>query len=85
VSLGDTGIQHPGISLSKIKELPLEEIQETLQSLIVKLNYAYRVGNMGMIHQINMAKETYTLAQQDKLDEMFGSNDEDIKGKIDIT
>lgn len=87
MSYGNLGNEHPSVSVSKIKkELSLEEVQVKMKSIIEKLNYAYSTGNQPMIHQLNMIKATYTRAQVEMLEEMFGDDkNQDIEGKIDIS
>ena len=80
-------MEHPGLDVSKIKEdMSIEEIQTKLKDIISKLNFAYSTGNTALITQLQMGKETYTRAQMEKLNEMFGGDDDDhTKGIIDIS
>ena len=80
-------MDHPSIDLNAIKELSIEEIQIKLKDIITKLNFAYRNGNQSIIYQLQMARDSYTRAQLEKLDEMFVTHGEDGEdtGTIDIS
>lgn len=79
-------MEHPGINVKKIKEeMSIEEMQAQLKDIIMKLNFAYTTGNQPLIQQLTMVKESYTRAQLEKLDEMFGDDKENAKGQIDIS
>jgi len=88
MSDGPLGNEHPFIDIRAVKDqLTIEEIQGKLKEIIERLNFAYRTGNQPLINQLNMARATYSRAQQEKLAEMFGDdkNKADIDGKIDIS
>jgi len=87
MSDGNLGNEHPNLNIVNIKEdLTIEEIQGKLKMIIERLNFAYRIGNQQMINQLNMMRATYSRAQQEKLEDMFGNDkNQDVKGKIDIS
>jgi len=77
-------MEHPHLNIKNIKaKLTLEQVEEKLADIMGKLNFAYRTGNQPLINQLNMARETYTQAQNDKLNEMF--DDKELGDKINIT
>lgn len=62
-------MEHPFIS--DLSALKVEELQIKMSELTRKLNFAYQRQNSAMIHQINMALESYRNAYQKKMDEQF--------------
>lgn len=60
----------------------LEELQTTITGLMDKLTFAYRTGNGPLIHQLNMALESYKSAYSQKMDDMM--NKQKINTKISI-
>jgi hypothetical protein len=77
-------MEHPFLDPSEIKKLKLEEIQNKITELTKKLTIAYQTGNDYLVHQVQMALETYNNAQMEKLKEMMPKEDPG-KGKIDIS
>jgi hypothetical protein len=77
-------MEHPFLNPQEIKQLKLEEIQNKITELTKKLTIAYQTGNMYLVHQVQMALETYNNAQMEKLREMMPKDDPG-KGKIDIS
>jgi hypothetical protein len=77
-------MDHPFLNPEEIKKLKLEEIQEKISELTKKLTIAYQTGNQYLVHQVQMALDTYNNAQQSKLREMMPKDDPG-KGKIDIS
>lgn len=73
-------MQHPFIN--NLSEKTLEELQTTITGLMDKLTFAYRTGNGPLIHQLNMALESYKSAYSQKMDEMM--NKQKINTKISI-
>jgi hypothetical protein len=81
-------MEHPGLDVNKIKEeLNLEEIQVKIKEISNRLRFAYQTNNQQLINQLAMVMETYTRAQMEKLNEMFGNDKEEasLTGKIDIS
>lgn len=62
-------MEHPFIN--NLRDLSLEVIQEKIGELTKKLNFAYKTGNGPLIHQLNMALESYKKAQSEKMDELI--------------
>ena len=62
-------MEHPFIS--SLSDKTLEELQGSISDLTKKLNFAYRMQNGAMIHQLNMVMESYRAEYGRKMDEMF--------------
>jgi hypothetical protein len=73
-------MQHPFIN--NLSDKTLEELQTTITGLMDKLTFAYRTGNGPLIHQLNMALESYKSAYSQKMDDMM--NKQKINTKISI-
>lgn len=73
-------MKHPFIN--NIADKSLEELQSTISGLMSKLTFAYRTGNGPLIHQLQMAVESYKEAYTKKMDEMM--NKQKINTKISI-
>lgn len=73
-------MQHPFIN--NLSDKTLEELQSTITGLMNKLTFAYRSGNSPLIHQLNMALESYKSAYSQKMDDMM--NKQKINTKISI-
>jgi len=87
MSYGNLGNEHPGLDITSIKEqLTLDEVQSKIKTITERLNFAYSIGNQPLINQLNMVMATYTRAQIEMLEDMFGEDkNQDISGKIDIS
>lgn len=70
-------MEHPFIN--NLEDKSLEELQEAISSLTTKLTFAYRTGNRPLIHQLQMALESYKVQQSKKMDAIFA------KQKINTT
>ena len=77
-------MEHPFLNINEIKEMKLEEIQSKISELTKKLMIASQTGNDYLVHQVQMALETYNNAQIEKLKDMMPKDDPG-KGKIDIS
>lgn len=78
-------MEHPFLNTDEISKMKMEDIQSKITELTNKLGVAYSTGNQYLIHQLNMALETYNVAMQRKLQEMFPKDQEEkYKNKIDI-
>ena len=64
-------MEHPFINKDSLKEKTTEELQDVISGLMSKLTFAYRTGNGPLIHQLQMAIETYKNQQSKKMDELF--------------
>lgn len=62
-------MEHPFIN--DLSDKTLEELQDTISNLNNKLTFAYRTGNGPLIHQLNMAIESYRNQHRKKMDEIF--------------
>jgi hypothetical protein len=73
-------MEHPFIN--NIDHLTLEELQTKLSELHKKLTFAYRTGNGPLIHQLNMAIESYKTTYNKKMDELIGK--QNISSQIKV-
>jgi uncharacterized membrane protein (DUF106 family) len=64
-------VEHPFIDKKALDSKSMEELQEAIQSLTTKLNYAYRMGNGALISQLQMVLETYKSSHRKKMDAIF--------------
>jgi len=62
-------MEHPFIN--NLSDKSIEELQEKIGDLNKKLTFAYRTNNGSLIHQINMAVESYKAAYYKKMDELM--------------
>lgn len=73
-------MEHPFIN--NIDNLSLEELQTKLSDLHSKVTFAYRTGNGPLIHQLNMAIESYKNTYNKKMDELI--NKQNINSQIKV-
>jgi len=73
-------MEHPFIN--NIDHLSLEELQTKLTELHKKITFAYRTGNGPLIHQLNMAIESYKTTYNKKMDELIGK--QNISSQIKV-
>lgn len=73
-------MKHPFIN--DLSDKTVDELQTAISGLMNKLTFAYRTGNGPLIHQLNMAIESYKDAYSKKMDEMMGK--QKINTKISI-
>lgn len=64
-------MEHPFLNKEELESKSLEELQDSLSSLMNKLNFAFRTGNGPLIHQLQMVIQAYRNQQRKKMDEMF--------------
>lgn len=62
-------MQHPFIS--GLSEKTPEELQTTITSLLSKLQFASRMGNLPLHHQLLMALESYKVEHDRKMNELL--------------
>lgn len=62
-------MEHPFIS--SLSDKTLEELQTVMSELTKKLNFAYRMQNSDMIHQLNMVMASYKAEYGRKMDELL--------------
>jgi len=62
-------MEHPFIK--GLEEKTLEELQEVISGLTSKLTFAHRTQNGPLIHQIQMAMESYKNQHRKKMDALF--------------
>lgn len=73
-------MKHPFIH--NLSDKTLEDIQTTMASLTTKLNYAYRTGNGALIHQLQMAMDSYREEAGKKMDEILSK--QNLKNQVSI-
>jgi len=79
-------MEHPFLNTEEIAKMKMEDIQSKITELTNKLGIAYNTGNSYLANQVSMALETYNVAMQKKLQEMFPKDQEEkYKNKIDIS
>lgn len=61
-------MEHPFIH--DLDSKTLEELQTAISSLTSKLSFAYRSGNQPLIHQLNLAINSYRAAYTKKMDDL---------------
>ena len=76
-------MEHPFINKAELQDKTIEQLQDTISGLNTKLTFAYRIGNGPLIHQLQMAIETYRNQQSKKMDEIFDK--QKIANKINIS
>lgn len=74
-------MEHPFIN--NIEHLSLEELQNKLSELNNKITFAYRTNNGALIHQLNMAIDSYRNAYSKKMDELISKNNVGTQIKIE--
>jgi hypothetical protein len=62
-------MEHPFIA--SLSEKTLEELEQAKTSLTEKINFAYRTGNMPLVHQLTMVMESYKNEYTKRMDEIF--------------
>jgi len=78
-------MEHPFLNTEEIVKMKIEDIQSKITELTNKLSIAHSTSNSYLVHQVSMALETYNVAMQKKLSEMFPKDTEEkYKDKIDI-
>ena len=79
-------MEHPFLSTTDLSELTLDEIQNKISDLTVKLNFAYQTNNQSLINQVGMVLESYNSARAQKLNDMFPKDKgDDHTDKINIS
>lgn len=71
---------HPFIT--DLSDKSLEDLQSTITGLTNKMTFAYRTGNGPLIHQLQMAIESYKDAYTKKMNELIKK--QNIQTRIDI-
>ena len=74
-------MQHPFIG--DLSDKTLDELQTTINELTKKLSYAYRINHIGMVHQLNMAMDSYKTEANKRLDELYKK--QNIQNQINIS
>lgn len=75
-------MEHPFINKKELESKTMEELQEVISKLTAKLTFAYKTQNGPLMHQIQMAMETYKNQHSKKMDELFEK--QNLKTKINI-
>lgn len=64
-------MEHPFLSSKDLEDKTLEEIQDSMSSIMDKLTFAYRTQNGPLIHQLQMVLESHRTQYFRKMDEIF--------------
>jgi|GEM_PF-4658212 len=79
-------MEHPFLSTTELSELSIDDIQEKISEITKKLGFAYSMNNQLVVHQLQMALESYNAALQKKFADMTKKEDgNDHQDKIDIS
>ena len=79
-------MEHPFLSTTDLASLSLDELQTKISELTGKLNFAYQSGNLDLQRQVSMALDSYTIARNNKLNDMYKKgDDDDHSDKINIS
>lgn len=70
-------MQHPFIN--DLSDKSLEDLQSSITGLMNKLTFAYRMGNGPLIHQLQMALESYRAEYARKTDDLVKKQNIQIK------
>lgn len=73
-------MQHPFIT--DLSKKSLEDLQEAITELTKKLNFAYRMQNGPMVHQIQMVMESYRTEYSKKMDDLMKK--QNIKSAVKV-
>lgn len=79
-------MEHPLVDIDP--NLSVEELQTKINELTRKMGVAYRSGNVYLVTQIQMALEAFRNRYQQKMQEMYESQNRsgpDYSDKIDIS
>lgn len=74
-------MEHPFVN--NLSDKSLDELQNTIQSLTMKLTFAYRTSNGPLIHQLYMALESYKAEHAKKMDALIKKQNMHTKIKIE--
>lgn len=64
-------MEHPFLTSKDLEEKTIEEIQDSMSTLMNKLTFAYRTQNGPLIHQLQMVLESHRTQYFKKMDEVF--------------
>lgn len=64
-------MEHPFVNKDSLEKNTIEELQETISTLMNKLTYAYRTGNQPLVQQLQMVLESYRGQYDKKMNEVF--------------
>lgn len=64
-------MEHPFIDSTELSKQSIENLQDTISSLLNKLTYAHRTGNRALINQLEMALSSYRGQLRKKMDELL--------------
>jgi hypothetical protein len=74
-------MEHPFIN--NLENKNLEELQNTISNLTSKLTFAHRTGNGPLIHQLNMAIESYKSAYSKKMNDLISKQKIETQIKVE--
>lgn len=75
-------MEHPFLSSTDLVDKSIEELQDSISSIMNKLTFAYRTQNGPLIHQLQMVLESHRTQYFKKMDEVF--NKQKLNNQINI-
>ena len=64
-------MEHPFINTAALADKSMEDLQNSINDLTKKLNFAYQMQNGAMINQLRMVMESYKAEYGRKMDEVL--------------
>jgi hypothetical protein len=64
-------MEHPFINTAALADKSMEDLQNSINDLTKKLNFAYQMQNGDMINQLRMVMESYKAEYGRKMDEVL--------------
>lgn len=64
-------MEHPFLASTDLEGKTIEELQDSISSIMNKLTFAYRTNNGPLINQLQMVLESYRTQYFKKMDEVF--------------
>jgi hypothetical protein len=75
-------MEHPFLTSKDLDDKTVQELQDSISSIMNKLTFAYRTQNGPLIHQLQMVLESHRTQYAKKTDEVFAK--QKINSQINI-
>jgi hypothetical protein len=75
-------MEHPFLTSKDLEDKTVQELQDSISSIISKLTFDYRTKNGPLIHQLHMVLESHRTQYAKKTDEVFAK--QKINSQINI-
>jgi hypothetical protein len=75
-------MEHPFLTSKDLDDKTVQELQDSISSIMSKLTFAYRTQNGPLIHQLQMVLESHRTQYAKKTDEVFAK--QKINSQINI-